>query len=163
MKPQPPGHQVRLLSACFVTIWKISSPSVFVRSCYEKSHFSVFIRRAGTQWAVSPSQPRHNSPRLRPCASPPPGPPAAHLARLSLSLWQCPPPLPQSRLSREGAHYVPRPATGAVVSSIMSQTSRDAWEREGRGILRGTKRGSGKQCSHFLSFISSWCFSPTVP
>lgn len=110
IEPQPERHPAPLFLLCCITVWEISSPSLLVRSRYEKSHILVYLsrRRAGISSAASTSLSRHNSPGQHPCASlsgpganPPPPPPAlpppAHLARLSL--WQCPPLLPRSRLS----------------------------------------------------------------
>lgn len=89
-------------------------------------------------------------------------PAPTHLARLSL--WQCPLLVPRSRLSWQGARYVPGPGVRAIISSIMSQTSRGAWEhRRQRDVERENERERGKLCSHFLSFIYSGSFSPSVP
>lgn len=64
-------------------------------------------------------------------------PAAAHLARLSLPLWHCPPPPPPltsvTVILAGPLITEPEPATGAAVSSIMSQTSGDAWEHKGGG------------------------------
>lgn len=165
MKPQPERYRALLLPLCCITVWKISSPWVFVRSCYGKITFHLCLYQETGPPPLCPDTIALASIPVPACLVLLLNPlrPPAHLARLSLSLWQCPPPLPQPRLSWQGARYVPGPATGAVVSSIMSQTSRDQWEHKGRGIWRGDKWGRGKLCSHFLSFISSWSFSPTVP
>lgn len=69
-------------------------------------------------------------------------PPPAHLARLSL--WQCPPLLPQSRLSWQGARYAQGPATGAIAFSIMSQTSQGRMgTEEGEGYTERMSEGVG--------------------
>lgn len=76
----------------------------------------------------------------------------AHLARLSL--WQCPPRLPQSRLSWPRARYELGPATGAIISSIMSQTSRDAWENKRERDTERERGGKYALTSFPLSVLS---------
>lgn len=73
IKPKLERHPALHVPVCCSTFWKISSPSVLVRSRHEKNP-CVFItlerERAGISSAASTSLPRHNSPGQHPRASP---------------------------------------------------------------------------------------------
>lgn len=78
----------------------------------------------------------------------------AHLAHLSL--WQCPLLLPQLCLSWQGACYMLVLSTGAVLSSIMSQTSLGTWDSQKGDVYRermSEGKGNYALTSFSLSFL----------
>lgn len=175
MRPQPERHWALLVSSvsvCCITIWNISSPSVVVRHRYEKSHFPLYLSHSRARMsATSASLPRHNNPGQCPCASRqvlvptpqrlPPSP--AHLARLSL--WQIPSSIAPVTVILAGSSLCDGAShRGNRLLDYEPDVLRlTHGNTKGRRISSENKRGRGKLCSHFLSFICSWSFSPTVP
>lgn len=117
-------------SSC-ITVWNMSSPSVLVRSRYEKSQFPVSSspRRAPPLCRTAALTSLPLPARQVPLPTPSPAASGTSGSFITLALPSSPAPV---TVILAGARYVPGPATGASTSSIMSQTSRDAWEHKGR-------------------------------
>lgn len=177
MKPQPERRGALRAPICCIRVWKISSPSALVRSHYEKSHFPKYLSRQPSRAIIGCSPPPLCSDTIDPGRNPlcqpgayTPRPARTHTPIQHQHIWLvyhsgyalfwCP-----------GHGYLGRVLV-TCRGQAWGQSFPRLWARrlvthgntEGRGIIeRENERERGKLCSHFLSFIYSRSFSPTVP